>query len=731
MAHDCISLCMIVKNEEQVLEACLESVFPFVQEICILDTGSTDRTMEIARKYTDKVVQDLSFNDDRGNLRRFDSARQASLKMASHDWILWLDADDILVGGEHLSGLLCTSDPINYHFDYEYGHDEYGNVITRLDRERLCFPAKKLAWKGAVHETLVNEAGGRDVRIDNIKVVHRRSLKGPSKDPERNLRILENEVLGSYPRSLFYLAREYNDNGHTQKAIKFFEKYIEFDTWDEERYSALCDLSDLYVTLGDYQRAQSHAFSAVSLNELWPGAYFQLCKLFYMKALKSENYRDWERCVHYGKISLACPEFVSVFPQQRINFTYTIHLYMNFAYSKLGMFEDALSSARLGLSVRPDDKDLSHNIEFYQQKLGLSSPEVRPKITFYTDMAFENWDPSTIEASGNGGSEIAMVRIAQELHNLGHEVEVFNPCSQPMVFGGVQYTPHTKFTGCESGVFISSRGSQIFDIDIHADLSIAWIHDLNLWDLSYIRSIKIDKFFCLSEWHKNWFLSENPYLSENHVLVTRNGIRTSDFSFLPEKTPNRFIWTSSPDRGLEYLLRQVWPEVIKAKPDSTLHVYYGFDNMEKLADQKSELYKSYVRDLKYLVDTSKNVVYHGRVAPKKLSEAFLKSTHWAYPTDFQETSCISAMEAMASGLNIIYTPVGALPETVGSRGICADRVDFTQKVLQTLDSGVERSVRAYAMKHLDWSNIAKEWSAMFNSMMDEKKSRVVPVMGVI
>ena len=84
-----ISLCMIVKDEEKVLDTCLNSIHDLVDEIIIVDTGSTDKTKEIAQKYTDKIY-DFKWVDD------FAKARNYSFSKATKDYIMWLDADDYL-----------------------------------------------------------------------------------------------------------------------------------------------------------------------------------------------------------------------------------------------------------------------------------------------------------------------------------------------------------------------------------------------------------------------------------------------------------------------------------------------------------------------------------------------------------------------------------------------------------------------------------------------------------
>ncbi len=94
-----ISLCMIVRDEEAVLGWCLESVAPAVDEIIVVDTGSIDGTKAVAAAYTDRIF-DFAWVDD------FAAARNASFAKATGDYILWLDADDVLLP-EDLDALLC------------------------------------------------------------------------------------------------------------------------------------------------------------------------------------------------------------------------------------------------------------------------------------------------------------------------------------------------------------------------------------------------------------------------------------------------------------------------------------------------------------------------------------------------------------------------------------------------------------------------------------------------
>ena len=121
-----VSLCMIVKNEEDVLARCLESAADLVDEIVIVDTGSTDRTREIAARFTEHVC-DLPWRDD------FSEARNAAFDRASMDYCLWLDADDVLLepDREAFRKLKETLDPSVdvVMAPYHVGFDENGRVV--------------------------------------------------------------------------------------------------------------------------------------------------------------------------------------------------------------------------------------------------------------------------------------------------------------------------------------------------------------------------------------------------------------------------------------------------------------------------------------------------------------------------------------------------------------------------------------------------------------------------
>ena len=197
-----VSLCMIVKNEEDVLERCLESAADLVDEIVIVDTGSTDRTKEIAARFTGQIF-DLPWQDD------FSAARNESFSHASMDLCMWLDADDVLLEEDRKAFLALkeTLDPAVsvVMAPYHAGSDEDGRVTFSYYRERLIKNHAGMRWEGAVHEAVAPV--GKIVYAD-FAVTH---CKARPSDPDRNLRIYEAQLAAEQeldPRQQFYYGRE-------------------------------------------------------------------------------------------------------------------------------------------------------------------------------------------------------------------------------------------------------------------------------------------------------------------------------------------------------------------------------------------------------------------------------------------------------------------------------------------------------------------------------------------
>ena len=216
-----ISLCMIVKNEETTLARCLNSVVGIADEIIIVDTGSTDRTKEIAGRYTDKIF-DFPWVDD------FAAARNFSFSKATMEYCMWLDAGDILLSADQTNlkklkmELPVETDVVMMR--YHTAFDEAGNPTFSYYRERIVRNHAGFFWQGAVHE-VITPAG---TIVSSEIAVTRRKLR-PS-DPDRDLRIFEKLLRDGRPltpHEQFYYAQELYYHRRFQEADEAFTTFLD------------------------------------------------------------------------------------------------------------------------------------------------------------------------------------------------------------------------------------------------------------------------------------------------------------------------------------------------------------------------------------------------------------------------------------------------------------------------------------------------------------------------
>ena len=150
---------MIVKDEVDVLERCLASTRPYVSEVNIYDTGSTDGTLELLEKLARQPGPQIRV--ERGEWRDdFAWAREQSFAMASEEceWLMWLDADDLLMEGWLLPHLLAAAPPDIGGFDLLYHRRELGRLFA-CDPIRVVRRSANYRWRGAVHELLLPPSG--------------------------------------------------------------------------------------------------------------------------------------------------------------------------------------------------------------------------------------------------------------------------------------------------------------------------------------------------------------------------------------------------------------------------------------------------------------------------------------------------------------------------------------------------------------------------------------------
>lgn len=585
-----ISLCVICRDDEKTLEECLKSIHDYVKEIIIVDTGSIDNSPNIAKKYATKFEIFIDCNNsETGLIEDFSRARQYSFSLATQPWIMWVDADDIIVGGENLIKIISSyydkdSRGTAFLFPYEYSYDENDKVNCLHYRERLLTNNKTFHWTNPVHEVLIPIDSSNTIlnTCDDIIYKHQRQYHSKNIESGRNLRILRKHISGlgkDDARQLYYLGLECLNNGLIDEAVDNLIKYILISGWDDEICMASLKLVDIFHFKSEYKESLQWAFKTVEIKENWCEGYFALSKTFYHLATQGgpNEIRNWEKCIYFAKIGLSLPLTKTVLFVNPVERDLDIHRYLNVALNKIGDVKGALDSVESALKHKPNDIALLNNKRLYQiflarhnafeninflKNIGEISTssyddiisiidhkpiikDIKPNlniqnnildIVFYAGQGVEDWNPQIIKENGIGGSELMMMEMSKRLAAMGHKIRVYNSCGNEGTYDGVEYKLHTKYRNLTCDVLVMSRCADMLAAhhNVYSKLTLLWVHDVFAINATNELLLKADRILALSDWHKN-FLVNHHNIHPDHIIVTHNAVDLLRFGIKNEK----------------------------------------------------------------------------------------------------------------------------------------------------------------------------------------------------
>lgn len=275
-----IAVAMIVKNEEALLARCLESV-KNADAIYILDTGSIDNTIQIARQYTENVFIDYVWDDS------FFSAHNHLLEKmrGKYDWILSIDADEMLLSDfdEVRKAVEKAKDYVACKMIAE-GGGRLEFVFSRLFRN-----TPEIYWCQRIHKHLNLPGGGEEV--GDVRIMFGWS-PAHNNDPDRALRILERVVSEEKEpgRNLYYLGREYWYKRRYKEATATLGRYVQISNWDAEKAESFLVMSQAYSAQGLDEDARDACLQAIKLN-----SDFKEAIIFMAGISTPENAKQWYR----------------------------------------------------------------------------------------------------------------------------------------------------------------------------------------------------------------------------------------------------------------------------------------------------------------------------------------------------------------------------------------------------------------------------------------------------
>lgn len=351
-----LSLCMIVKNEEDVIERCLKTALPIADEIIVVDTGSNDKTKQIVSKYT-KNVYDFEWIDD------FAAARNYSFSKATGDYIMWLDADDIVTptNADKIINLKNTYDPQTdiFMLKYNVAFDKNNNPTFTYYRERIVRNCEKLKWQSPIHEVipLIGKIVYEDISIEHKKM--------KIANPKRNLEIFQKMINNSIEldaRQQFYYGRELLYNNQDADATNILEDFLKRpDGWIENKIDACKLLGVLYARNGDIEQSLNTLFQSFKYAPPRSNICCDIGKIFFEK-------EDYKNAIYwYETATTQNPNNVTNAFVEPDTYNYIPYMQLCVIYYRLGNYAKANEYNKLAGAIKPNDANYLYNKKLFSE----------------------------------------------------------------------------------------------------------------------------------------------------------------------------------------------------------------------------------------------------------------------------------------------------------------------------------------------------------------------------
>jgi len=745
-----INLCIMVKNGGPQFEQMLTDNFNLIDKWTILDTGSTDETIDIINRVLVGKKEGTLYQEPFINFR---DSRNRLLDLAGTQskYILTLDDTYVIKGDLR-------------NFLNEIRSDQYSNSFTlfihsedtKYGSNRIIRNDSGLRYIHKIHEVITdknninivipeNRAYILDGRFDYME---KRTMERKQLD----LKLLYEEVEDNPndPRAYYYLAQTYNLLEDYEKAFFYFMKRCEF------------------INAGFLQERVDAAFEAARIANFKLNKPWSECEELYNKAFKIDESRPeplYFIGIHYhleGNNTIAYNYFKRAFQigfpvhcQYSLKPTLSFHFLPKFLSRicyELEDYELGFKASELFLLNNKSDADNYEEIaswyKIYEKLIVYSGPKnpkipEKPIMCFVADGGFSPWTGSNILTTGVGGSETYIIEIARYIKQNDFFGEVFVFCNTPGEkdenFEGVNYRHLNKYYEFVNNNYIHtciiSRFSEYLPVTFKGFTENVYmvVHDLTPSGIVIPIDKKLKKIFCLTEWHVDYLIKIFPSLKDiivpfyygiDDTVYGFHDIQNVDINEYKQKY--KFIYSSYPNRGLLELL-EMWPEIHCIQPNATLHIFSNVENEwsnrvepEKMAKIKQLLYSYLERNI--------GIHYRGWVSKKELAEAWRTSQFWLYPCTFMETFCLTALEAAKSKTLAITNNLAALSNTVGNRGIIIHGDPTTKiwkehalkhiKQLLTNDTDSLNNYNTLIERNYEWAKTLT-WKQQTNKLLNE------------
>jgi len=715
-----LELVMIVKNSGEVLRECLNENKKYIDYWTILDTGSTDNTCEIIEEELRDIPGKLHY----GEFVDFSQARNKSLELSSKTckYTIILDDSYFIIGGDKLRKFLtneesdCIRIKIGKFNGYSFSNYYYS--------KRIIKSSANLRYKYRVHED-IDFYDFTDIKDLNIFINDVESTQHISRSRNRfkkdiDFLLLDLNDYPNYARIYYYIVLTYVGLDMPEKAIEYCKKAESLDVI-HPNYLYSCIYNRICL---EYKF--NHKDNKIFIKNLLPivknklfsnrfEAHYKLALMY-----KLENNIVLCELLLDNIINKEKPDVVDIIEDNVYEF-FIPFLCVEIKIL-LGKYDIAVKLLKTLLQKFPTNQQLL-NIKYYLNPQDISSVRLSDNkiLVIHLGDIIKYWNPMKLNDKRISGSEIMAINLAKELRRYNYRVFVFgsfqdknnNINFEGVDVDGVEYIDLEYFSEFALKYIIDylivSRHTSNLCYYNNVKNVYLWVHDTlpitseNNSKCFQTHKIKFKKIIAVTNWQKNNIV-KHCELPNELIYVSRNAINPDRFNHNIQKIPYRFIYSSCVFRGLDILI-DIFPKIKKEYPESTLYLFVrkediDFDTMEK------------IKSMDY-------VFLNGRVSQEQLAIEFLKSDIFFYPTEFQETYCITALEAMISKCLVVSVDYCGLGEIVKTKGILVSHPirDNIEELLRKLFFVLSKP---FMKEHLiqkayDWAikqnyeELAKDW----------------------
>jgi len=702
-----IHLAMIIKNGGDSLENVLKQNLDFIDRWTILDTGSTDNTLDIIKK--------VLVGKKKGELHQepfinFRESRNRCLDLAGKKckFVITLDDTYIIKGSIRNFLNIVRGDQFSSSFSFYIESDDVQYTSNRIIKSDY-----DLRYIYRIHEVITPKNNTNVmVPLNRSYIFDYRSDYMENRTMTRKKLDLEllYSTIKEYPddsRAYYYLGQTYNLLNEHEKAYENFVARMNHkdNGFFQEKLDAIFEAARIanFKLNKPWEVCEELYFKAYNIDKNRPDSLYYIAIHYYLEANSGINeYENYKKAYNLFKVG-----FDVGYPlnsQYSLKPTLSYYFLPKFLTELCYMFNDYVTGEKAS-ELFIDTIKNKINEQIYKNIYNEADENIvrswnsiykilnivpynmlknkveenkfnKPYLCFLVDGGFGNkWSGKNIETTGVGGSETFIIEISKYIQKSGcYQVLVFCNTDKVEVYKDVTYIPLLEFFNFIQKNAIDScvvsRYTEYVPICLECDnIKNVYIslHDLVVPSSIVIpRNNKLKRVFCLSDWHSNYFSGVFPTLKD--ITKTFNyGIDIDKFDYEKnniKKIPYKFIYSSFPTRGLLPLL-QMWPKIIEKYPQARLHIHSDVNN--KWSNDNAPEIMAKIKNI--LSTKNDTIIYHGWTSKQELANNWLSSDIWFYPCTFLETFCLTALEAALTKTFVLSRNFGSLSETISDRGI--------------------------------------------------------------